>query len=553
MVTSRLADTPELNNAMLVGAITLVALLAIWTVLVISSFLVYQGIRASGIQTLVAFGEGLYKRARLSAVVLSSLIVILGIGLLGHTLWRRGDLQPQVDSLLAEVTPEVLKSLGRSVGLMSLLLLGFYVLQRSGRRLMGRVEEALQERQLPETQRVHVEKFLTHLPSVINLALANAVANVAVAALGVPAPVEWFITTSLYILLIVTGGRALVVLLYFLSQRLIESSADKSQGTLLGEYYAALRRLLPVGQKSFEAIIYISAATLIVRRFQSLESFAPYGPVLIRIVSMFFAASVVVELSRVMVSRLASTGASVADDVQRRRSTFVNLLQSISKYVIYFCVCMMVLSDLGIDPTPILAGAGIVGLTVGLGSQAIVQDLISGIFLLFEDQILIGDYLRIGDSEGMVEEITPRVTRIRDRYGRLHILRNGEIKNVINYSRGWTLAVVDMSVAYEDDLKKALQVIADVSAKLPGLLPEKTIEPPKVMGIETIDESCLRVRIETKVAPGTHFEVKRMLHRLLVEGFRENNLEIPYPKSIGIELSGDAPSASAPKAAPASS
>jgi small-conductance mechanosensitive channel len=548
MVISRLADTPELNNAMLVGASTLVLLLAVWTVLVISSFLVYQSIRASGIQALAAFGEGLYKRARLTAVVLSCLIVTLGVGVLGHALWRGGDLQPQADSLLAEVTPEVLKSLGRSAGLVILLLLGFYVLQRSGRRLMRRVEQALQERQLQESQRIHVEKFLASLPAVINLALANALVNVAVAAVGVPAIVEWFITTALYILLVVTGGRALVSFLYFVSQRLIESWADKSQGSLLAEYYGALRRLLPVGQKSLEAIIYISVATLAVRRFTALESFAPYGPVLIRVVSMFFAASVIVELCRVMISRLLTAGASVADDVQRRRSTFINLLQSISKYIIYFCVGMMVLSDLGIDPTPILAGAGIVGLTVGLGSQAIVQDLLSGIFLLFEDQILIGDYIRIEETEGVVEEITPRVTRIRDRFGRLHILRNGEIKNVINYSRGWTLAVVEMAVAFETDLKKALQVIADASGRLPQLLPEKTIEPPKVMGIERIDDSCLRIRIETKVTPGMHFEAKRTLHMLLVESFRANNLEIPYPKAIGIDVSAEPPSANAPEA-----
>jgi small-conductance mechanosensitive channel len=545
---SRFADTPELNNAMLVGASALVLVLAVWTVLVISSFLVYQGIRASGIQTLVAFGEGLYKRARLTAIILSCLILVLGVGVLGHALWREGDLQPQADSLLAEVTPEVLKTLGRSTGLVILLLLGFYVLQRSGRRLMSRVEQALQERQLRETQRVHVEKFLASLPAVINLALANALANVAVAALGVPALVEWLITTILYILLVITAGRALVSFLYFLSQRLIESSVDKNQSTLLAEYYGALRRLLPVGQKSIEAIIYISVATLVVRRFTALESFAPYGPVLIRVVSMFFAASVIVELSRVMIARLLATTVSAADDVQRRRSTFINLLQTISKYIIYFCVGMMVLSDLGIDPTPILAGAGIVGLTVGLGSQAIVQDLISGIFLLFEDQILIGDYIRIEETEGVVEEITPRVTRIRDRLGRLHILRNGEIKNVINYSRGWTLAVVDMSVAFETDLKKALQVIADASAKLPQLLPEKTFEPPKVMGIEKIDESCLRVRIETKVVPGMHFEAKRTLHMLLLEGFRASNLEIPYPKAVGIEISSELPSLNAPEA-----
>jgi hypothetical protein len=186
MVISRLADTPELNNAMLVGASTLVLVLAVWTLLVISSFLVYQGIRASGIQALAAFGEGLYKRARLTAVTLSVLILILGIG-----------------------------------------LLGFYVLQRSGQRLMGRVEQALRERQLRETQRVHVEKFLAFLPSVINLALANALANVAVATLGVPALVEWFITTTLYILLVVTGGWALVSFLYFMSKTIgIEISGD---------------------------------------------------------------------------------------------------------------------------------------------------------------------------------------------------------------------------------------------------------------------------------------------------------------------------------------
>ena len=233
--------------------------------------------------------------------------------------------------------------------------------------------------------------------------------------------------------------------------------------------------------------------------------------------------------------------------MQRRRSTFIRLLQNISKYVIYFCACMMVLSDLGVDPTPILAGAGIVGLTVGLGSQTIVQDLLSGIFLLFEDQILKGDYIRIGETEGTVEEITLGVTRIRDRFGRLHILRNGEIKNVINYSRGWTLAVVEMSVAYEDDLGKAMKVIAEVTARLPELLPGKVIEVPKVMGLESMDDSCLRVRIETKVAPGCHFDAKRALNLLLVEGFRANNLEIPYPKSVEISQPGDTPAHSPPE------
>lgn len=537
MVIPRLAVTPELNNALLVGLAVIFSLLAIWVVLGTSSFLLQQGIRASGIKSLGSLGEGLYKRGRLLAAVLSIPIVIAGIGLLGYALWQGADLQPWFERALQALTPDMLKALGRGVLLVVLMLIGFYTLQRSGRRLMERGERKLRERQLPETQRIHVEKLLEALPSVLNLALANSVVRLALPVLDLPAAVDWLISTTLYILLLVTGGRALVFLLYFMSERLVTSWEDRSMGTRLEEYYAALRRLLPVGQKSLEAITYISVATLIVRKFQTLDPVAPYGPILIRVVSMFLAASVLVEISRVTLFRLLSSStSSAADDVQRRRQTFVSLLQSIIKYVIYFCVCMMVLGDLGVDPTPILAGAGIVGLTVGLGAQTIVQDLINGIFLLFEDQILNGDYIRIGDTEGVVEEITPRVTRIRDRFGRLHIMRNGEIKNVINYSRGWTLAVVEMSVAYESNLKQALQVISEASARLPELLPGRAIETPKVMGIETLDESCLRVRIETKVSPGCHYEVKRLLHLLLVESFNANNLEIPYPKSI--EFSG---------------
>jgi small-conductance mechanosensitive channel len=136
----------------------------------------------------------------------------------------------------------------------------------------------------------------------------------------------------------------------------------------------------------------------------------------------------------------------------------------------------------------------------------------------------------------VVEQLSLRITRVRDRFGRLHILRNGEIQNVINYSRGWTLTVVDMSVAYEDDLPTALRVINEVCARLPATMPDHVIEAPQVRGIEAIGATSLSVRIETKVAPGAHFEVKRTLHRMLVESFNANRLEIPYPKAVQIKF-----------------
>lgn len=535
MSITRLTETIELNNALLLGGAVAIIVVATWLVLAAASVLIRQAIRATQIKALQSIADGLSSQARLALVIVSLVSAVAGAGVLAYAMWKEIDLEPTVERLLAALTVEVIPALGRSAGLLLLLLLGLHVLKRVGRRWLGKVERRLTGPM--GSERAHLDRFLAHLPGSVSLALAYALLVMVSAELRMPAAAEWLITTIIYVLLVASVGRTLVYLAHYLSERQLRRSEQKSQGTRLEEYYAALRRVLPVGQRSMEAIIYVSAATLIVRRFETLESFAPYGPLLIRIISLFFAASVVVELSRILIARLLPRAAAdTTEDAGRRRQTFVSIIQGLIKYAIYFCVSMMVLSDIGVDPTPILAGAGIVGLTVGLGAQKIVQDMVNGLFLLFEDQILQGDYVRVDDTEGVVEQLSLRITRIRDRYGRLHLLRNGEIQNVINYSRGWTLAVVDMSVAYESDLARALEVMQEVTAELPEQLPDAVTSPPEIKGIEAIDESCLRVRIETRVAPGRHFEVKRALHRLLVDGFNANGLEIPYPKAVEIGI-----------------
>ncbi|GHG81022.1 mechanosensitive ion channel family protein [Comamonas sp. JC664] len=526
------ADTVELNNAWLVGLSVTLMLLTLWALLVASSALLYQGIRLVGMKALEQAADALRKRARLSAALLSFVVVVAGIGALGVSLWAKKDLAPHFDALLVGVTAEGLADLGRGAGLLVLLLAGFVVLERAARQLLVRLERRLNEWELAPEHRAHAQKAVEQGPGFIKLLLAYFAVGVAVSSLQLPAAFDWFIGTFLFVLLAISGGRLAVSLLHLMSGRFVGSWAAKGTATKYEEYFLALGRLLPVGQKSLEAIVYISVATLIIRRFQGLEFFAPYGPVLIRIIALFFAASVVVEFVRLLIARAFKVDGPDLDDAARRRNTFVALIQSASKYLVYFLVGMMVLSDLGVDPTPILAGAGIVGLTVGLGSQAIVTDMVNGVFLLFEDQILNGDYIRIEDTEGVVEEITPRITRIRDRFGRLHILRNGEVKNVINYSRGWTLAIVDMAVAYECDLKKVMDVIRQVCEQVPMLSQGKVSEIPRLLGIESMEESWMNLRIEARVQPGAHFDVKRLLNRLLIEAFKANGLEFPYPKAV---------------------
>jgi small-conductance mechanosensitive channel len=532
----RIAESTELNNAWIVGILAVCALLATWIVIALSIFLIRQIGRLLRIQALGAFTDAYAKKARLIGVIASFAVAVAGAGALAYALWQHDDLQPRVDKILIQITQDTLIAVARSAGILIMFLLAFYVLQVSSRRLIVRIRGRVSPHSLPENQQVFLEKFFLHLPSAIHLAVAYGLLGLAAGTFHLPGPVQWFLLTTVYVLLLLAGGRTLIMLAHFLSERVLANWEVKNKGSKLEEYYAALRRLLPVIQRSIEAIVYVSVATLLVHRFEALEPFSPYGPLLIRIISMFLGASVLVEVVRVLVGRLLLAAPSAADDTQRRRATFVGLIQTIIKYIVYFCVCMMILTDLGIDPTPILAGAGILGLTVGLGAQKIVQDLLNGLLLLFEDQILQGDYIKIGDTEGVVEQLSLRITRVRDRLGRLHILRNGEVQNVINYSRGWTLTVVEMGISYEDDLVKALRVIGEISARLPAMLPGQVIDVPQVKGIETIGATSLNIRIETKVAPGSHYDVKRTLNRMLVDGFNANKLEIPYPKSVKIEF-----------------
>ncbi|HET7506506.1 MAG TPA: mechanosensitive ion channel family protein [Kofleriaceae bacterium] len=530
----RIAESTELNNAWIVGIVAVCALVATWLVIALSIFLIRRGGQFLRIPALGSFSDSYARKARLVAVVASFAIAIAGAAVLAYALWQHRDLQVGVDELVAQITEDTLVSVARTTGVVALFLVAYSLLRFASRRTIARIRGRLSPRELGERQQAFLERFFVHLPSAINLALAYALLGLAAGTFRVPAPVAWFLFTAVYVLLLLAGGRTFVMLAHFLSERVLSSWEIRNRGGKLEEYYAALRRLLPVIQRSIEAITYVSVATLLVHRFESLEPFAPYGPLLIRVISMFLAASVLVEVVRVLVGRLLLAAPSASDDSQRRRTTFIGLLQSIVKYIVYFCVCMMVLSDLGVDPTPILAGAGIVGLTVGLGAQKIVADLLNGLLLLFEDQILQGDYIKIGETEGVVEQMSLRITRVRDRLGRLHILRNGEVQNVINYSRGWTLTVVEVSVAYEDDLAKALRVIGEVSAKLPAMMPGQVIDVPQVKGIETIGPTSLSIRIETRVSPGAHYDVKRTLNRMLIDGFHANQLEIPYPRSVGV-------------------
>ena len=296
-------------------------------------------------------------------------------------------------------------------------------------------------------------------------------------------------------------------------------------------YYDKLSHLIPLLRRAIEYVIYVMVATLVVLQVEAIAPFAGWGPRLIRVIGVVFLSRVAVEVANLLVQEILISRARLSADQKQRRQTIVPLVQSIIKYGIYFSAAIFVLKEFGVNPTPVLAGAGIVGLAVGLGAQNLINDVLSGFFILFEEYFLVGDFIKAADAEGTVESIDLRTTRIRDNDGRQHILPNGQITNVTNYAKQYTYAVVEVGVAYESDIDKVFEVLGGVGKRLKEINGD-VLEPTQVKGLQGFGESELTMRTVTKVKPGRHLQVERDLRKMIKEAFDEQAIEIPYARRV---------------------
>ena len=242
----------------------------------------------------------------------------------------------------------------------------------------------------------------------------------------------------------------------------------------------------------------------------------------------------ILSISERLIRRLLTWGDKYTGrrEVARRLNTLVPLLRSLLKYVIIFFAAILILRQLGVDATAILAGAGIVGVAVGFGAQTLVKDILTGAFLLLEDSISVGDTVQIGDISGTVEDIGLRVTRIRPFSGALIVIPNGEISRIANYNRGFTRAIVEVGIAYEADIDRATSILEEIAKKYHEEHPEKILEPAAVHRIVRLDSSGVVLRLVLKVAPNKHWDVERDILYLIKKTFDQENIEIPYQKHV---------------------
>ncbi|WP_374718682.1 mechanosensitive ion channel family protein [Parageobacillus toebii] len=216
---------------------------------------------------------------------------------------------------------------------------------------------------------------------------------------------------------------------------------------------------------------------------------------------------------------------------ERREATLLRLLDNVIRYVLYFIAMIMILDTFGVEVKAILAGAGIVGLAVGFGAQSLVKDVITGFFIIFEDQFAVGDYVRIGNFEGYVEAIGLRVTKIRSWTGEIHILPNGSIAQVTNYSLNNSIAVVDVNIAYEEDIEKVEEAILELLPQLPAKY-EDMVAPPELLGVQNLTNSEVVMRITCETKPMRHVSVARAIRKEVKMHLDEKGIKIPYPRLV---------------------
>jgi small conductance mechanosensitive channel len=216
---------------------------------------------------------------------------------------------------------------------------------------------------------------------------------------------------------------------------------------------------------------------------------------------------------------------------ERRGQTISQLLRSVGGVAV-FAVALLLSFNVFIDIGPILAGAGILGLAVSFGAQSLVKDVISGFFILVENQFAIGDVIEVAGKSGVVEKMTLRVVVLRDGEGIMHVVPNSEIKVVSNKTRGWSRAVVDVGVPYDENVDRALEVLRDEAAQFSTdkAWSSQLDGPVEVLGVESLSDSAVVLRTMIRTQPGSQWAVAREFRRRIKNRFDQEKLEIPFPQ-----------------------
>jgi small conductance mechanosensitive channel len=222
----------------------------------------------------------------------------------------------------------------------------------------------------------------------------------------------------------------------------------------------------------------------------------------------------------------------VPEDRRQQLVTLIRAVRWVANVAILVTAVLMLLTTFNVNVGPLLASVGVLGLALSLGAQTLIKDYIGGVLILIENQYAVDDVIEVGDASGVVESITLRATRVRALNGDLYVVPNGDVRVVANKTRGWSRVLVDLGIAYEEDLDRVLGILeesATAFARDPRWEP-LLLEPPQVLAVDSLGDWTANVRLMAKTRPGTQWEVSRALRKELLATCEREGIELPYPR-----------------------
>lgn len=259
------------------------------------------------------------------------------------------------------------------------------------------------------------------------------------------------------------------------------------------------------------------------------------GPKALRLLLIAAGSVLLVRVAYVAIHRIeviVDDGDPHLSEREKRARTLATILRKLTSATVITVATLTVLQELGVDTRAIITAAGIGGVALGFGSQNLVRDVISGFFMLLENQIRVGDVVTInGSTSGQVEDITLRITILRDLEGNVHIFPNGSIEYITNKTKNWSRAVVDVGVAYKEDVDRVMDVLRDIGEELgtDEAFRPLIVEPLQVLGVDDFGESQVTIRTVITTLPLKQWDVARELRRRIKNRFDREGIEIPFP------------------------
>jgi small conductance mechanosensitive channel len=243
-------------------------------------------------------------------------------------------------------------------------------------------------------------------------------------------------------------------------------------------------------------------------------------------------AYLVLRVVRNRIGRMPIEAGPGTNERLQRRKTLASVMTTGGLILIMAVTIMMVLDTIGLPLGPLLATAGVASLAIGFGAQTLVKDVISGFFILLEDQFAIGDVIQTAGVDGVVEEVNLRTTVLRDLHGTVHVVPNGEIRVLSNKTKGWSRAVIEVGVGYGEDPDRVIAVLEELAQEIHAdpVFGTLLLEPPVVPGVEAFGDSAVTIRMMAKTLPLKQWDVARELRRRIKHRFDDEGIEIPFPQ-----------------------